>query len=304
MCRFFLFNSSPPVLGKPSSLFGGFPVYIAEHMKSDEIINLLWTGGWDSTFRLLYLLLVKHTQVQPYYIIDADRKSTRFECLAMQNIKQRIFTEHPKIRDLLRPTRYIERFDIQPNKEITQSFERIAGPYYERLGSQYDWLARFAHQSGIKDMELSAHYRDGRGYKVIQAFVVKIEDENGSFFKIDPKFSGLDEHTLFKYFRFPIMELTIDDMKMISRKESFYDLMELTWFCHCPRTNGAPCGVCNPCVGKIEEGLGSFIPFSSRIRHHLRLYRLPQVLIHLLVKHPRLYSLAKSVKHGIPSRHL
>ena len=35
-----------------------------------EPIKLLWTGGFDSTFRILYILVVEKKHVQPYYIID------------------------------------------------------------------------------------------------------------------------------------------------------------------------------------------------------------------------------------------
>ena len=42
-------------------------------------INLFWTGGWDSTYRLLYLLIVEKKYVQPYYIIDLTRKSEFIE---------------------------------------------------------------------------------------------------------------------------------------------------------------------------------------------------------------------------------
>src|SRR5688572_33020809 len=36
-------------------------------------VALLWTGGWDSTFRLLMLLLVERRAVQSYYIVDRLR---------------------------------------------------------------------------------------------------------------------------------------------------------------------------------------------------------------------------------------
>jgi len=36
-------------------------------------VALLWTGGWDSTFRLLTLLLVERRVVQSYYIVDRPR---------------------------------------------------------------------------------------------------------------------------------------------------------------------------------------------------------------------------------------
>jgi len=35
-----------------------------------EPINLFWTGGWDSTFRLIQLVFVNKKTVHPYYIID------------------------------------------------------------------------------------------------------------------------------------------------------------------------------------------------------------------------------------------
>ena len=50
-----------------------------------EPINLFWTGGWDSTFRLLQLIIVFRKRVQPYYIIDTTRKSVQNEKQAMIN---------------------------------------------------------------------------------------------------------------------------------------------------------------------------------------------------------------------------
>ncbi len=70
----------------------------------EQAANLLWTGGWDSTFRLLELLLVKGKVVQPYYIIDADRNSTGMELRTMEELKRRIFAEYPGATNLLRPT--------------------------------------------------------------------------------------------------------------------------------------------------------------------------------------------------------
>ena len=37
-------------------------------VKVDSPRRLLWTGGWDSTYRLLDLLLVQKQHVQPYYV--------------------------------------------------------------------------------------------------------------------------------------------------------------------------------------------------------------------------------------------
>ena len=70
-----------------------------------ESVNLLWTGGWDSTFRLLSLSLLHQRPVQPYYIITWDRPSTGAEIQTMCDIKRLLFKKHPETKSLLRPTR-------------------------------------------------------------------------------------------------------------------------------------------------------------------------------------------------------
>jgi len=40
------------------------------------VVNLLWTGGWDSTFRLLQLILDTRATIQPVYVIDTARRSS------------------------------------------------------------------------------------------------------------------------------------------------------------------------------------------------------------------------------------
>src|SRR5690606_13578695 len=63
-----------PTAGEParSTRTGGQ----SEHMEQSRSpsatppVNLLWTGGWDSTFRLLSLVVQQHRCVQPYYVLD------------------------------------------------------------------------------------------------------------------------------------------------------------------------------------------------------------------------------------------
>ncbi len=63
-------------------------------------INLFWTGGWDSTFRLLQLIIIYQKKVQPYYIIDNNRKSVQNELLRLKNIKRFLFEKFQKIKNL------------------------------------------------------------------------------------------------------------------------------------------------------------------------------------------------------------
>src|ERR1700745_3309718 len=95
----------------------------------NETVNLLWTGGWDSTFRLLDLLLVKQKKVQTFYIIDPDRRSAGIELRTMATIKQYLLEKHPQISRSLQPTRYKHLNDICKNKQITESYDRLRKRY-------------------------------------------------------------------------------------------------------------------------------------------------------------------------------
>ncbi len=46
------------------------PASVSRNAWENAAVPLLWTGGWDSTFRLLHLVIVEGHAVQPYYMID------------------------------------------------------------------------------------------------------------------------------------------------------------------------------------------------------------------------------------------
>ncbi len=115
-------------------------------------INLLWTGGWDSTFRLLELLLIEGKCVQPYYIVDHARKSTGNEFKAMEAIRKGLFSKRPETQEMLLPTIIANRIDIEPNKAISTKWLHLHKNY--QLGGQYEWLALFCEQQGLYDLEM------------------------------------------------------------------------------------------------------------------------------------------------------
>src|SRR6478672_10747010 len=73
-------------------------------LSRDTPVNLFWTGGWDSTFRLLQLLLEHRLPVAPVYLIDDTRASTQFEFDTMDAIRDALFDAYPRAHALLRPT--------------------------------------------------------------------------------------------------------------------------------------------------------------------------------------------------------
>jgi 7-cyano-7-deazaguanine synthase in queuosine biosynthesis len=267
-----------------------------------KTVNLLWTGGWDSTFRLLDLILLKKRKVQTYYIIDAGRPSTGIELLTIKNIRHRLCKLYPAARELLLPTKYYAAGDIGPNHEITQSYQVLRERY--GIGSQYEWLARFAYEQGIHNLEMSIAHQDGRVFRALEKFVIRRESGGDTTFEIDKKHEGTDIFRVFKDIRLPILDISKIRMVEISKAAGFNDLMELSWFCHTPRRSGAPCGRCNPCICAIEEGLAWRLPWVSRARYHLRAYAAPHLRIYFLLlsvleRHPKLYSIARKIRRTI-----
>jgi hypothetical protein len=235
-------------------------VTMTDNRAQAEPVKILWTGGWDSTFQLLQLLLTRRNRATPYYLIDEERRSTGLELLTMKRIKAKVFERFPETRQLLDATQFFSVSDVSPNPDITRSYERVR--HSSSIGSQYDWLARFCEEHGISDLQLCIH-KDDRAHAVISKMVTKVGRDAEKATQMDLRSSGKDEYALFRYFSFPILGLTKPEMADIARATGFDDIMRITWFCHNPR-NGKPCGVCNPCLYTIEEGLAWRIPLTRR----------------------------------------
>jgi len=241
---------------------------MAQAMSSGQAVNILWTGGWDSTFQVLRLLLDQRLRVQPFYLLDAGRGSTDLELLTMGRIRDRLFQQYPHTRDLLAPVRQFAVSDTSPDAEITGAYSAVRARLF--LGNQYDWLARFCKQHGISDMQLCIH-RDDKAYTVVKGRVVRLprsaSSDGGAVCRLDPALSATDEYRLFGSFTFPLLELTKVGMGRIARRRGWGDIMEMTWFCQAPTRGQRPCGACNPCVYTIQEGLGRRLPLTSWLRY-------------------------------------
>ncbi len=57
-------------------------------------VHILWTGGLDSTCRVIELSRMEGITIQPYYLLDPRRHSTRQEIRAISRIFEDI-RQHP-----------------------------------------------------------------------------------------------------------------------------------------------------------------------------------------------------------------
>ena len=236
-----------------------------EILQDKENVNLLWTGGWDSTFQLLQLLIIHRCRVTPFYLIDAERRSTGVEIRTMKRIKDHLWKEYPHTHELLQPTMYFAVADISPDSEITEAYRTILKEKY--MGIQYDWLARFCKENLITDMQIciTAERSHDKTHFDYSQIISESADDVKTGFRIDPKIKMMKEYALFRYYSFPIIKITKIQMFDIANQQGWDKIMAMTWFCHKPTRNMQPCGICNPCLMSIGEGLGWRIPIRRRI---------------------------------------
>jgi len=252
----------------------------------ESVTNLLWTGGWDSTFRLLWLLVVLKKTVRPYYLIDTGRISVCEEIRAMEKIKKMIFGIHPEARKLLLPIEFRLVSDIKPNQDVTDKFNVLRSIDSE-LGGQYEWLARFAEQSRIT-LEMSAQRDSAPNYPgsvpcLLEPYVIGKSDGADRYYELieNPDNPNVE---IFRFFRFPVFDLTKRRMRELAGEYGFLDIMEQTWFCNRQLADGSPCGTCSPCSYLMREGFGARIGFKGRMRYRIKRFT-PSAVIRFLRRH-------------------
>ncbi|MCG5516871.1 MULTISPECIES: hypothetical protein [unclassified Ectothiorhodospira] len=228
-------------------------------------INILWTGGWDSTFRVLYASIVEGRQVFPHYIIDFERRSSLRELQAISDIRKSLISLNEDAAKRIAELKITPITEIAKVADITKSYQRLRSRAH--LGTQYDWLARYAKTNNIENLELSIHV-DDKAYYFLNG---KVDQPADGQWKLKDSITG-DEY-IFSYFTFPLLETSKTDMREIAEKFGFIDLLERSWFCFNP-THGKPCGICNPCIYTAQEGMGYRLPKSAKLRYRTRHFRL------------------------------
>ncbi len=227
---------------------------MTQHQEKDNTIRLLWTGGWDSTFRLLQLSLL-HRPIEPVYVNYPGRYSASTEEATMKKLLERIRAlaeTKAELKDIL----ILPYAQIPQMPEITQAYEDVnrRAP----CGPQYEYLSRLSYlYPGIEiGIEPGEGLIDDALGKNVSRMLHIVEDEEYSYYLIDPQIVGEDMYTFFKNFRLPIYDTSRHKMIEISEEhEGWMDILNSTWFCHYP-VKGESCGSCIPCQIVVEDGLG------------------------------------------------
>ena len=237
----------------------------------NRIVHILWTGGLDSTYRMVELSREKCV-IQPHYVI-VDRKNIKNELKAIHEITTILNNDKRTIAEI-RPVETFSKYDLVEYPDIQSAWEML----HEKKNfksKQYPLLTRYARQKKLK-LEMGIQFsKGGTVAKVIdESYLVDCPDDD-EVMMIDPEKGSIEwaSYTLFQDFRFPkslyhkTKREEIEELKRLG-----YDkVLEKVWTCFTP-VLGMPCGHCFACRSAIYEGAGELIPKAGYILGGIRLY--------------------------------
>jgi len=235
----------------------------------NRTVDVLWTGGWDSTFRVIQLLF-QGDDVKPHYICDPGRASTPLEISAIHRISE-LLKSKPELAGKLLPVKIVEFSDFEKYGDIEDAYIDLMKEHY--IGEQYKWIADYRRFNNIESIDISV--------------------QNNPFIRKNHARNDYPFSVIFKGLKFPLITMSKSDMKKWCTDNDLLDVIEESWFCHSPTRSGKPCGVCSPCIVVSEEGMGYRLPTSAKIRYHLRV--IPR-LKSFLKNYPKLYAYLYSLK--------
>jgi hypothetical protein len=215
-----------------------------------NIHNVFWTGGLDSTFRIIHLLITGETPVQPHYVIRHE-ESTGTEIDTMNNIRREAIRLFPEIRSRFLPTIYINEDLIPESEEINGELKEMRKEV--RVHEQYEILARYCKAYNVNQIELT-YEQD---------------------FHLDP-----DKVNVSHYFGKKSPFLSISNPHKSTSKLDYYieakangwqEILNMTHFCRRPRKKIVPCGICGPCGDVVDNRVGFRLPIIPRIKARILL---------------------------------
>ena len=138
-------------------------------MTKDRTINILWTGGMDSTFRVVELSRRQCT-IQPYYILIGVRKSFRYELNAIEKISE-ILRKDNRTQAKISDPIIVEEKDIPRDADIFDSWFRLM----RAKSWQYYLFAKYASQQHL-EMEMGIQFSpNGSVAENVDDFVLELD---------------------------------------------------------------------------------------------------------------------------------
>ena len=235
-------------------------------MNEGRTINIFWTGGLDSTFRVVELSRCPCT-IQPYYVVIGKRKSLHCELKAIKTISQILRKDKRTKAELLDPI-IVGEEEIARDTDTFDSWARLM----RGASWQYYVLAKYVNQHHL-EMEMGIRFSPNGSVAMFvdEALLISHPDSNYNVQIIDKTRADQDTLNVFGNFCFPNSLYHKDKKEEIEmlRKDGYEKVVKHVWFCSHP-IMGFPCGQCAPCVSSEKEGVS--LPRIGKVLYAIKHY--------------------------------
>lgn len=224
----------------------------------DQVIDdntktyILWTGGYDSSFRVLQAVIDENKVVQPIYISDfidnekgknTFRKNTQQEYNAMENITNLIKQKYPEKSNNILPLIDVKKIDVDDETKYYMKKLKEAKSV-RRSTCQYGAIAQLSkdineNRSDPIYLEIGVVKEDYRVDKFRNIGIYNTINNNVNY-KNKTLNKNLNNNAvkIFRFLKFPLIDLNKKDMLEIANKNGYSDILKFSWSCWYPKTNG------------------------------------------------------------------
>jgi 7-cyano-7-deazaguanine synthase len=237
-----------------------------------RIVHIFWTGGLDSTYRVVELLR-QNCVIQPHYITLTGRGTVEYELRAISEITA-ILNSDKRTKAKILPVVIFPMSELEEYADIQSAWELLHETKYFN-STQYPLLARYARQKKLK-LEMGIQFSEnGSVAEVVDESYLTDYPDRDDVMMIDPV-KGAQEWaslTLFQDFLFPksLYHKTKKEEIEELKSQGYGKVLKKVWTCFHP-VLGMPCGHCFPCQSAMKEGAGMMVPFTGYILGGIRLY--------------------------------
>ena len=238
----------------------------------NRIVHIFWTGGLDSTYRVVELSR-QECIIQPHYIIITGRSTVENELRAISDITN-ILNSDERTKAKILPPEKCSKSELEEYADILSAWE-LLHKLKKFNSTQYPLLAGYARQKNLK-VEMGIQFSEnGTVVKVLdESCLVDCPDQD-DVMMMDPV-KGSQEwasYTIFKDCLFPKSLYHKTKREEIEELKSWgYDkVLKKVWTCFHP-VLGMPCGHCFPCKSAMKEGAGMLVPFAGYALGGIRLF--------------------------------
>ncbi|GAB4180704.1 MAG: hypothetical protein OHK0024_19380 [Thalassobaculales bacterium] len=207
--------------------------------------GLLWTGGFDSTFRLLDLALTRRQPVTPVYVIDLSRLSWSVEITAQHAILTALERLDAGARALVGDHLYLDRKALRWGPDPAAAAALAEGG----IGQQALWLSQAKARAGLPYLEQVID-RGGELEQVLGPHLERTHGDDEWRMRLRPDAPA--ELALFAGIDLAMPPLLRNDLPAEAERRGYTPLLALAWCCYRP-VNGRACGQCRPCRMTLED---------------------------------------------------